>query len=45
MHEERVKTPRGLKGRYASFRLENLNGSDVDIKRIKIFLEQISRGR
>jgi hypothetical protein len=43
MHEERLKTPRGLKGRYASFRLENVAGSDVDIKRIKIFLEQVSR--
>ena len=45
MHEERLKTPRGLKERYASFRLENIDGSDVDIKRIKVFLEQVSRRR
>jgi hypothetical protein len=45
MHEERVKFPRSLKGRFASFRLENVNGSDVDIKRIKIFLEEIQRRR
>jgi hypothetical protein len=45
MHEERIKTPRGLKERYASFRIENADGSDVDIKRIKIFLEQVSRRR
>jgi hypothetical protein len=45
MHEERVKFPRGLKGRFASFRLENVAGSDVDIKRIKIFLEEVQRRR
>jgi hypothetical protein len=45
MHEERVKFPRGLKERFASFRLENVNGSDFDLKSIKIFLEQISRRR
>jgi hypothetical protein len=45
MHEERIKFPRGLKGRYASFRLENVSGSDVDIKRIKIFLEEVQRRR
>ncbi len=45
MHEERVKFPRGLKGRFASFRLENVSGSDVDIKRIKIFLEEVQRRR
>jgi hypothetical protein len=45
MHEEIVKFPKSLKGRFASFRLENVDGSDVDIKRLKVFLKELPRAR
>jgi len=45
MHEERVKGPRALKERYVAFRLENVNGSDVDIKKITAFKEPVPRRR
>jgi hypothetical protein len=42
IHEERVKFPRGLKNRFDSFALENIDGSDFSLESFRIFCDQIA---
>jgi len=44
IHEERIKTPKGLKGRYYILELKNLSGADFDLKQISVLIDAI-RGR
>ena len=43
MHEERFKTPRGLKNRFFSVIIKNLGGSDFDVESLRIFCDEIQR--
>lgn len=43
MHEERFKTPRGLKNRFVSFIIRNCDGSDFDLESLRIFCDLIQR--
>jgi len=43
IHEERVKTPRGLRGRYQIVELVNLSGADFDLAKIRMIVDTIRR--
>jgi len=42
IHEERVKFSRGLKNRFNSFGLENIEGSDFDLESFRVMVDVIS---
>lgn len=43
IHEERIKVPRGLKGRYYTIELKNMSGADFDIDKLSLLTESIRR--
>lgn len=43
MHEERVKSGRGLKSRFYTIEIQNLSGADFDIDSLSILVEAIRR--
>jgi len=43
MHEERLKPPRGLRGRFYTVELKNLSGSDFDVDSFNMLVESIKR--
>ena len=43
IHEEKVKTPRGLAGRFYTIEIKNLSGSDFDLKQISAAVESFKR--
>ena len=43
IHEERIKVPRGLRGRYYTIELKNMSGSDFDIDKLSLLTESIRR--
>lgn len=43
IQEERLKVPRGLRGRYYTLELTNLSGADFDIEQLSILVESIRR--
>ncbi|MBE3137649.1 MAG: hypothetical protein IMZ43_09720 [Thermoplasmata archaeon] len=43
IHEERLKVPRGLKGRYYTIELKNMSGSDFDIDKLSLLVESIRK--
>jgi hypothetical protein len=45
IHEERVKTGRGIKGRSFSFKITNVDGTDFDIDSIRGIVEPLRRVR
>jgi hypothetical protein len=38
-HEERVKLGKGIKGRYYSFKLQNVRGADFDLSKISVLVD------
>ena len=45
IHERRIKFQRGIKDRYFSFELSNVNGSSMDIDKLRIAMEPIKKRR
>ena len=45
IHERRIKFQRGIKDRYFSFELANINGSSIDIDKLRIAMEPIRKRR
>jgi len=43
IHEERIKVPRGLKGRYYTIELKNMSGANFDIDKLSLLVESIRR--
>ena len=43
IQEERLKIPRGLRGRYYTIELKNLSGADFDIDQLSLVVESIRR--
>ena len=43
IHEERLKPPRGLKGRFYTIELKNISGADFDIDSLNLLVESIRR--
>jgi hypothetical protein len=43
IQEERLKIPRGLRGRYYTIELKNLSGADFDIDELSLVVESIRR--
>jgi hypothetical protein len=43
IHEERVKSPRGLRGRYYTLELKNLSGADFDLDSLSLVVDAIRR--
>ena len=43
IREERIKVPRGLKGRYYTIELKNVSGSGFDIDSVSLLVESIRR--
>ena len=43
IREERIKIPRGLKGRYYTIELKNVSGSDFNIDSLSLLVESIRR--
>ena len=43
IREERIKPPRGLRGRYYTMELKNFGGADFDIDSLSILVESIRR--
>lgn len=41
IHEERFKTPRGLKNRFFSVIIKNRGGSDFDLESLRVFCDEI----
>jgi len=43
VREERIKPPRGLKGRFYTVELQNIGGADFDIDSLNLLVESIQR--
>jgi hypothetical protein len=43
MNEERIKPPRGLRGRFYTIEIKNVDGSDVDIDSLSMLVESVKR--
>ena len=45
LHEEKLKVPRGLKGRYYTFEVKNLSGADFDLDSISVMVDVLGGKR
>jgi hypothetical protein len=43
IHEERIKVPRGLRGRYYTIELKNMSGANFDLDKLSLLVESIRR--
>ena len=45
LQEEKIKVPRGLKGRYWTIELKNLLGADFDIDKLEVMVDVLKKNR
>ena len=45
LQEEKIKVPRGLKGRYWTIELKNLLGADFDIDKLEVMVDVLGKNR